>query len=419
MEPRDHLISQRLTRLVTQLKQGKPGALADFWEKVSSSGTPLIESIPGDCDHHWVTFLHRGKPGTRNVVVASSFTGHDPVCGQMRNLPDTDVWYRTWRLPADARATYQLSPNDPLVPMLHVEDLRTRTSTWDFDPLNPRKMVFPADTESGFSGRTLSVIELPMAPPLLWAAPCPPAAAGALEMHRFHSERLGNERRVWAHLPAGPRPNGQAPGLLVVLDGMTYVSALAAPAILDNLAAEGKIRPLVTLFVDALDQATRNREFACYVPFADFLAMELVPWAANRYRAGEDPSGNILCGPSHGGLAAAFTAATYPTVFGNVLAQSGSFWWSPEYPRDHEWLAQLLAMADRLPVRFRLEAGRLDRWRLREDDPTVLNATRHLRNVLRAKGYRADYHEFTGGHDYNCWQAAFPQAIMALAPPRR
>jgi enterochelin esterase family protein len=73
----------------------------------------------------------------------------------------------------------------------------------------------------------------------------------------------------------------------------------------------------------------RDDELACDVPFAEFLATELVPWIYKDYAATNDPSRTIVGGSSRGGLAAAFAGFQHPEVFGNVLSQSGSYWWSP------------------------------------------------------------------------------------------
>ena len=67
---------------------------------------------------------------------------------------DTDLWYKTYRLPRDARFTYALSPNDSLVPLEDIDenDIMKRVATFRSDPLNK----VPA-----MQG---SIVELPGAP---------------------------------------------------------------------------------------------------------------------------------------------------------------------------------------------------------------------------------------------------------------
>ena len=65
-----------------------------------------------------------------------------------------------------------------------------------------------------------------------------------------------------------------------------------------------------------------------------------------------------------------------------------------------------------LPIRFSLEAGLLED--LEHGPPDQLAANRHLRDVLRAKGYCVRYGEFNGGHDYLCWRGALADGMVAL-----
>lgn len=67
----------------------------------------------------------------------------------------------------------------------------------------------------------------------------------------------------------------------------------------------------------------------------------------------------------------------------------------------------------RLPVRFYMTAGR------DELDPTgrdrdILNTSRHLRDVLLAKGYEVHYEEFFGGHDFLSWRGSLANGLIAL-----
>ncbi|HEV8191395.1 MAG TPA: alpha/beta hydrolase-fold protein [Ktedonobacterales bacterium] len=97
--------------------------------------------------------------------------------------------------------------------------------------------------------------------------------------------------------------------------------------------------------------------------------------------------------------------------FGNMLSHSGAFWWRPGDADEHGWLIRLFVPSERLPLRFYMEAGTFERG-IR--DPSILLYNRHMRDVLRAKGYPVAYAEFTGGHDYLCWQDALAEGLIAL-----
>jgi enterochelin esterase family protein len=44
----------------------------------------------------------------------------------------------------------------------------------------------------------------------------------------------------------------------------------------------------------------------------------------------------------------------------------------------------------------------------------ILESTRHLRDVLLAKGYVVQYEEFVGGHDGLSWRGMLANSLIAL-----
>lgn len=250
------------------------------------------------------------------------------------------------------------------------------------------------------------------ASPQIWLTPRAGVAAGTVELHRISSTALGNERSIWVYTPPGYSRSGAPAGLLVLLDGWTYLQHIPTPTILDNLLAEGRISPLVAILVDSLDDATRDVELPCHRPFVEFLTTELLPWVHLRYRATANPAQTIVGGSSYGALAATFAAFTRPDRFGKVLAQSGSFWWRPRGDAEHEWLARQFVERERLPIELYLDVGRLEaQARIR---PNQLIANRHMRDVLRAKGYQVHYTEHDGKHNYAAWRNSFADGLQVL-----
>ncbi|MGH3131360.1 MAG: alpha/beta hydrolase, partial [Gaiellaceae bacterium] len=284
------------------------------------------------------------------------------------------------------------------------------------DPLNPRTYVFPGDDEDPEWARDAprSVLEGPDAPAQPWIGARAGTPAGTTELHRFRSEILDNERRVYVYTPPGFDRAGDAYPLLVVFDGWAYVELIPAPTILDNLIAAGRIPPLVAVLPDSLSQEARDRELPCHPPFVEFLTGELLPWARERWHATDDPARTTVAGSSYGGLAAAFAALSRPDVFGNVLSQSGSFGWRPDGGDEPDWLIGQFEATERLPLRFSLDAGLLEEGRPR-GWASILEANRRLRGVLEAKGYPVAYAEYAGGHDYICWAGTLADGLLALA----
>ncbi len=412
METKELLVSPRITALEQELASGNRDALETFWQEITEHGVPLIETIEDDNEQHLVTFLWRDKGDTRNVVVFAGPAGwENPSDNQMSHLLNTDIWYRTYRVRADLRTIYLLSANDPLTELKSSEEYGTRAIP---DPLNQHQFVYPKDEEDPNDRDTVvSVVELPGAPSQPWITPRANVAKGKVVMHRLRSTILDNERRVWVYTPPNYTTSGEPYGLLLVFDGVAYIDLVPTPTILDNLLSEGKLPPLVAVIPDSLNQETRSRELPCHQPFVDFLMQELMPWVHKHYHVTHDPQQSVVAGSSYGGLASAFVGLRASKVFGNVLSQSGAFWWNWDEENEHilqEWLTQQFITSPRLPVRFYLDVGLQEKGKAAH----MVLTNRHLRDVLSLKGYEVHYAEFNGGHDYICWRGTLADGLLAL-----
>lgn len=422
MESLNNRHSPRLLALSQKLEEGDTSALDRFWQEIALSGAPLIETITDDPAHVLVTFLWRALSETCNVVVVSAITGSLSRWrygkNQMYHLPQTDLWYRTYPLPSDVRTTYELSPNDALTEVEDSENWGERTATFQNDPLNPHHFVLSADEESSDDEVLQSVLELPAAPPQPWSTPLPGVPSGTVELHRVRSQILDNERRVWVYTPPGYMPTAGPYNVIVLFDGFSYGHEIPTPTILDNLLASDLIPPFIAVLVDSLSWDVRERELTCSSAFVEFLAEELLLWVRSHYAITSDPQHTIVGGSSYGGLAACYAGLQRPDVFGNILSQSGAAYWSPDDDTDFEWITRQFVDRALLPLRFYLDVGLLEnnpRLTVCPDAPTQLASTRHLRNVLRAKGYTVHYQEHNGGHDYLCWRGTLADGILALA----
>lgn len=401
--------SPRINRLLQALQLGKQEELEAFWCEVAQRGTPLVEDIAGSEQYVLVTFLWRASDETENVVVIGQLgSGQDFAENCMCRLLNTDLWHKTYQLRSDLRAAYSLSPNDSLIPYHAVEDWLERTATWQPDPLNPNSIDVPEQP------KPLSTFELPNAPPQPWRFARADVPAGHIEESRFYSKILNNERTVWTYTPPGYGTNQEPYSLLVLFDGAAYLHVMDAPTTLDNLFADRQIPPLVAVLIDNVDFATRAVELTCHPPFAAFVTQELIPWVQQHYHVETDPSRAIVAGFSFGGLAATFIGLTHSAVFGNILSQSGSFWWKPQESQEHEWLTRQFTLEERHPLRIYLDVGLLETEATHGNGPSMVVVNRHMRNVLESKGYPVDYNEYAGGHDYQYWRGSLADGLIAL-----
>jgi predicted alpha/beta superfamily hydrolase len=215
-------------------------------------------------------------------------------------------------------------------------------------------------------------------------------------------------------VPADPAA-GEPYALAVVFDEDAYLERIPAPVIVANLIAAGRIPRTLIVLVGNPTRESRARELPPNRDFADFLAKELVPWIRERWPVTNDPGRVVVAGSSYGGLAATFAAMTYPETFGNVLSQSGSFWWATHdgAPAEPNVFARWFAASPRKPIRFYLSAGTFEKG-LSGEQGGILEQNRHLRDVLIARGYDIHYQEVPGGHDHLSWRGTFAGGLAVL-----
>jgi enterochelin esterase-like enzyme len=402
--------SGRLQQLARDVERSGARAVADFWSEVQGKG-PLVESNAADDPDVLVTFVWRATYEIRNVLLLWTVSHDKADDYYLTPLAGTDVWFKTLRLRGGSRLAYTLSPND------RAED---RMLTSQLDPLHAR--AFPDDASYPFQRQ--SVVETPGAPDESWARR-PPVRRGAIDQKVFRSALLQNDRDIWIYTPPGYDPKRGPYPFLLLFDGGAYVSPrfLNAPATLDNLINDGRIRPAVVGFLPTVNRAA-EQGFNAGGAYGDAIVNELLPMLRASYAIASDPGQVVAGGFSNGGMAAAVLALRHSGAFGNVLSQSGSFR-APRTPTDEPNTISRMYLAERrLPIRFYLDAGLYDNapgaGRVLHEgllDQTNLMGNRHFRDVLLARGYEVIYRETGGAHDFLHWRAMLADGLMALLRP--
>lgn len=343
--------------------------------------------------------------------------------GGLERLPGTHVWFRTFKTKNACFGGYRFVVNPPrTLPTDMRETLRLLRRRAKLDPLNPSTWTRSIDPEcpsNPLFGVTVSVLELPGAPRHRELEEQPNVPKGRLVLHRFRSRNLRNSRRVWIYTPATARRLSSRTPLVVFFDGFGYTSASPTPTILDNLIATGQIPPVVAVFVDSIDLAVRDRELPGYAPFGRFLARELLPWIRTTIGYTPRPRNTVLAGLSYGGLAALYWTVQKPNLFQRVLAQTGAFGWSPKGVDEPEWLVRELMRHPRLPLRIYLDGGRCEYQSDVENRVGHLAAIRHLRDVLRMRGYPLLSQEFCGAHDLYCCRQTLVDGLRWVLSDQR
>lgn len=386
-------ISPALQQLAKELAAG--GATDTFWEKQQLIGTPLVE--PVDTIHKRVTFLWRAARG--NVFILGSPAGdHDP----MFKLGDSDVWFRSYVVPADTRMQYQLAPDVPKIDGNPSEQRRAILVSAQADPFNRDTMSIKNDDE----WNTSSLLDLKPTRYFTQESMKQPVRHGSLTRHTFKSERLGNSREILLYRPPVATP---ANWTLFLFDGLMWQDKYHTANVLDGLIANEQLPAMNIVFIDSLDSKRRSEELPPNQDFADFMALELLPWVSSNGIVINNGK-TIVAGASYGGLASSWVALRYSNLFSNVLSLSGSYWWAPESEKAG-WLIRQYQQSPHYPIRFWLQAGLFETQGV---DGGIWRNNQEFEQVLRDKNYSTTFHSWSGGHDYAAWTEALVYGLRDL-----
>ena len=195
--------------------------------RAQREGTPLV-------DGETATFVWHGPdaPG-----LLSDVNGWKPEDAVTLTPVTSDVWTYTLTLPRDAYIEYSFARGAERVP----------------DPLNPR-------TSPDGLGHISHFFYMPDAGPTPLTRRLRGAPHGTVTRHVIRSERflVGGRRPVILYQP----PTSAPCPLVVVFDGREYLRRARLPLIVDNLIAQGRIRPVALAMVYHAGQA-RGVEYAC------------------------------------------------------------------------------------------------------------------------------------------------------------
>jgi enterochelin esterase-like enzyme len=397
--------SPRIERIARHMLSGKAHVINDLVTDVTRLG-PIVEAHPRHKDFVLVTFVWKGDRRTKRVGMHGGLPA-EYFPKPLTRLHKSHIWYRTEELPRDARISYGFYVNYSDAPIGESSDAWT---TWvTANPCKPDALY-----EKPYLGA--SQFDLPKAPKRVWSVERPHVGRGTVHDHEIASHLQRCKRKFRVYTPSNYSSAEGLYNVLIMFDGGVVDSLIPLTTILDNLIAAKKIQPMVALMIEQGEQ--RDADLACNEKFTDSLVTEVIPWLRRHYRVTKRADQTVVCGQSLGGLAAAFAALRYPKVFGNVLSQSGSFWyyrrWSQAtttmFGEDTGWLTSQYAVTKLLPIKFYLDVGVLEQ----SIECNQVLENRRMRDVLVAKGYDITYVETSTGHDYLAWRETVADGLLAL-----
>ena len=269
-----------------------------------------------------------------------------------------------------------------------------------------------------------SLVRVPGSVPLLWDVQDVPH--GIVHRHFYHSKVIGDDRDYYVYTPPGYDPAGPVRyPVLYLLHGLgdeavSWSSVGCAHVILDNLIAEGKVRPMILVMplgygrppAEVVGWMKRHRTDAeiwrhgkgskedlelwlrFITGFRDGLLTEVMPQVEQCYRVDASRESQAIAGLSMGGTQSLYTGLNRPDRF----AWMGAFSSGTPAKADGSFGVDFPGLDTKGNPPLRLI------WLGCGKDDFVLRQSQQLHELLQTKGVRHVYKETTGNHTFLVWR---------------
>jgi len=163
---------------------------------------------------------------------------------------------------------------------------------------------------------------------------------GKVEQILFPSKSTSTSRRAFVYTPAGYEKSKQKYPVLYLQHGWgedetAWSNQGRANLIMDNLIAEGKIKPFIIVMTYGMTNEVKFGQLRSFdiKPFQTVLIDELIPYIDNNYRTLANPTNRAMAGLSMGGMETKTITLAQPDVFAYYGLLSGGTY-KPEDIKD-------------------------------------------------------------------------------------
>jgi enterochelin esterase family protein len=251
-----------------------------------------------------------------------------------------------------------------------------------------------------------SVVHVPGGTPLPWEMTSVPH--GEIHHHFYKSAIVGDDRDYYVYTPPNYDPKGSTTYPVLYLlhgysdDASGWTAVGKANLILDNLLAQGKVKPMIIVMPLGYgapeivsktgpafrDAALRDRNFS---RFREALLNEVLPAVERDYRVSANRDSRAIAGLSMGGAETLYTGLNATDKFAYVGAfSSGGLGedFAPAFP-------SLDASVNSKVKTLWISCGREDR---------LLGFNQKFVAFLNSKGIQCSLHETGGAHTWMVWR---------------
>ena len=240
----------------------------------------------------------------------------------------------------------------------------------------------------------------------------------------YHSTALKSERQVFVWAPPGYKADDKPLPVLYFYHGfgdtgLSAISQLRLPQIMDNLLAEGKIKPMLVVVPDTetdivqaipenFPPADRRKDFyPLNAAAADKeLMQDIIPLVEKRFTVSRKPADRAIAGLSQGGYQALVSGMNHLERFGWLATFSGVTTTTVPDAGVSARLNDPQAINKQLR-NFTVVVG--------EKDVVTGKDIAGLKQELEQRQIKFDYHEYPGlNHEMDVWRPAYAEFVQKL-----
>ena len=249
-------------------------------------------------------------------------------------------------------------------------------------------------------------------------------AHGELRTLTYHSKALNSERRAYVWTPPGYTGTGEPLPVLYFYhgfgdSGLSAIDQGRIPQIMDNLLAEGKIKPMLVVIPDTetdakgiipedfVPQERRKVFYPLNAKAADRELMnDIIPLISKRFNVRKDADGRALAGLSQGGYQALVSGINHLESFGWLATFSGVTTTTVPDEGVAARLNEPAAINQQLR-NFTVVVG--------DKDVVTGKDIAGLKTELEQKKIKFDYQEYPGlNHEMDVWRPAYAAFVQKL-----
>jgi enterochelin esterase-like enzyme len=303
---------------------------------------------------------------------------------------DRDLFHISYTVPADAIVEYRFIADGK-----RILDPRNPRASQSFDYGDRNVIAMPDFTQAPVTHMRVDIDK------------------GTTNRWVFKTEhRNFTNQLVWVYTPHGYTKSKTYP-VLYVYDGMWALYTRPFVNVVDNLIANGKIEPIVVVFLSFEDRW--NEYIDDSTQYAEWLVDEMLPFIEGHFQVSRSSAERGIIGASAAGHAAVVTALRHSDVFGHFAAQGGGAGGAPGHsPLAHAALDVYLTKKDRHPLRtLYSEVGIYD-LEFPQLEGTFLSGARQFHARLKALHINHTYKEVNGGHNGTVWDQNLDEILIAF-----